>query len=127
MSSQVKPETNSNVIGQQVEVLAQAYLEQNGLQIIERNFNCKAGEIDLIGWLSNTLVFVEVRYRKSTEYGHPLETVTRSKQRKLILAAQYYLFRYKNRPPFSRFDVLSATGSISSLNWEWIQSAFQVQ
>ncbi|MFO1258421.1 MAG: YraN family protein [Gammaproteobacteria bacterium] len=127
MSFSVKGKFTSRLIGQQVEDFAAQYLSQQGIQILEKNFQCKAGEIDIVGRMANILVFVEVRYRRSREFGHPLETVTRAKQIKLIRTAQYYLQRFRNHPPDCRFDVISAIGSISQLDWEWIPNAFQVQ
>lgn len=127
MSYFVKGKFTSKLIGQQVEDLAAQYLSQRGLHVLEKNFQCKAGEIDLVCHIANRLVFVEVRYRHTSEFGHPLETVTRTKQMKLIRAAQYYLQRFRNTPPDCRFDVLSAIGPISQLDWEWIPNAFQVQ
>lgn len=127
MSYSLKGKFTSKHIGQQVEDLAAQYLSQRGLHILERNFQCKAGEIDLVGQISDSLIFIEVRYRYTREFGHPLETVTRSKQLKLIRTAQYYLQRFRNTPPDCRFDVLSAIGPLSELDWEWIPNAFQVQ
>ncbi|MCB1828205.1 MAG: YraN family protein [Coxiellaceae bacterium] len=77
--------------GEQKEQRAARYLQQQGLTLIESNFLCKMGEIDLIMQEGKTLVFVEVRYRQSNHYGSALESIDRNKQRKLHKTATYYL------------------------------------
>ncbi|WP_211454831.1 YraN family protein [Collimonas antrihumi] len=108
--------------GQMAEDRALAYLQQRGLKLIERNFRCKAGEIDLIlaEPASNLLVFVEVRQRNSQRYGGAAASVTRSKQAKLIIAAQIFLLRYAALPA-CRFDVIA----IEDDAIEWIKQAFE--
>jgi len=100
------------------------YLQQHGLKLIERNFRCKGGEIDLIlaqpTQASNLLVFVEVRQRSSPRYGGAAASVTRNKQAKLIVAAQVFLQRYAD-PPACRFDVIAIEGDAI----EWIRQAFE--
>lgn len=73
-----------------------------------------------------TLVFIEVRYRKETQLGSPLETVTRAKQRKLFRTAQFYLQqRYGNRWPPCRFDVIGISGELDNFpKIEWVSNAF---
>ncbi|AMP02146.1 hypothetical protein CAter282_4382 [Collimonas arenae] len=108
--------------GQAAEDMALAYLQQRGLQLVERNFRCKGGEIDLIlsePGPSHQLVFVEVRQRSSSRYGGAAASVTRSKQAKLIIAAQLFLQRYP-KPPACRLDVLAIDGE----RIEWIKNAF---
>ncbi|MFX7820786.1 YraN family protein, partial [Acinetobacter baumannii] len=70
---------------------ALVYLQQQGLRLLERNWRCKAGEIDLIMQDDATLVFVEVRRRKNDRFGGAAASVTWHKQQKLIRAAQWYL------------------------------------
>ncbi|GAC1317756.1 MAG: YraN family protein [Collimonas sp.] len=108
--------------GQMAEDRALAYLQQRGLKLIERNFRCKGGEIDLIlaEPASNLLVFVEVRQRNSQRYGGAAASVTRSKQAKLIIAAQVFLQRYAALPA-CRFDVIA----IEDDAIEWIKQAFE--
>lgn len=101
---------------------ALVYLQQRGLRLIERNFRCKGGEIDLIlaEPASNLLVFVEVRQRSSQRYGGAAASVTRAKQAKLIIAAQVFLQRHADLPP-CRFDVVA----IDDDAIEWIKQAFE--
>lgn len=112
--------------GAEAEKLAEAYLTGHGLVLLQRNFLCRQGEIDLVMEYRNILVFVEVRYRKSALFGSAAETVTASKQRKLILAAQYYLAKYpamQRRP--MRFDIIGISPiSTGEFNYTWLQNAF---
>lgn len=113
-------------VGAEAEKQAEAFLSQRGLTLLERNFLCRQGEIDLIMEHQNTLVFVEVRYRKSARFGSAAETVTASKQRKLLLAAQHYLTKHptlQRRP--MRFDILGITSTpTNGLDYTWLQNAF---
>lgn len=111
--------------GQTVEQAACRYLQQQGLAWIESNFNSRGGEIDLVMSDKDTLVFVEVRFRKTDFFGSPLESITVSKQKKLLRTAQLYLLvhrQWQNRP--CRFDVVAARPGESGLQFEWIQNAF---
>lgn len=103
------------------EDFACAYLTQQGLQLINRNYHSRYGEIDLIMQQQHILVFVEVRYRRSASHGSSAESVNFRKQQKIILTAQEYLQSLSNIP-ICRFDVLAITGAATV---EWIQDAFQ--
>ena len=80
-----------NKKGQLAEQLALNYLQQQGLSRLQENFSCKHGEIDLIMRDNEFIVFIEVRYRKKTQFGHPLETINRAKQKKIIKTIEYFL------------------------------------
>ena len=98
------------------------YLEERSYQVLERQYRCRWGEIDLIARDGVYLVFIEVKYRRDGRTGHPAESVGRQKQQKLIRAAQYYcLIRQipENHP--CRFDVVSILGD----QVEHIQHAFE--
>ena len=82
---------NKRAQGQYYEVAAENYLIRCGLTPIERNFVIKGGELDLIMQEGNTIVFVEVRYRKNQAYGHAAETVTANKMKTLIKTATVWL------------------------------------
>ena len=89
------------------ERLAAKYLEKKGYRILERNFRCRMGEIDLIALRGSDLVFTEVKLRKDASYGEAREFVTASKQRKLLLTAEYYLSaRPWAQDLQARFDVI---------------------
>ena len=112
--------------GQHAEQLACDYLRKQGLKTLARNYRCRRGEIDLVMGHGQTLVFVEVRYRKQTRFGSGAESVTATKQAKLISTAKYYLQEnpaYANRP--ARFDVVSITEQQPEPQIEWIPDAFQ--
>ena len=111
--------------GTKAEELAKQHLEQQGLVMLTRNFRCRRGEIDLIMRQGKTLVFVEVRYRKSAAFGSPAETVTKSKQQKIITAANYYLTGRGQHDMGCRFDVVAITGQHPA-KIEWITDAFQM-
>jgi putative endonuclease len=96
------------------------FLMQHGLQLITRNYHCRYGEIDLIMQHEETLVFVEVRYRRSTAYGSSAESINLRKQQRLILTGQHYLQTLLHIP-YCRFDVIAINGA----QVEWIQNAFQ--
>lgn len=96
-------------LGQEGEKLALQYLNKQGLVLIESNFRRPFGEIDLIMQDRATLVFVEVRSRKKNQFGGAAASITFAKQRRLTLAAQSYLTRYK-QPPLCRFDVIAIDG-----------------
>jgi len=94
---------------------------EKGLQLIQRNFSCKLGELDLIMQEGETLVFIEVRYRKSSAFGGSEASVSATKQKRLIRTAQLYLQqKHGNRPPMCRFDVIAISGD----NTNWIKNAF---
>ena len=89
------------------ERLAAEHLEKQGYRILERNFRCRMGEIDLIARRGNELVFTEVKLRKDASHGEAREFVTASKQRKLLLTAEYYLSaRPWAQNLQARFDVI---------------------
>jgi putative endonuclease len=111
--------------GRNAESLACRYLEARGLALIERNYQRRPGEIDLIMADSDSLVFVEVRYRRRTGFGSGAESVDRRKQMKISACAQLYLQAHPEmaaRP--CRFDVISISGEAGDPAVEWIQDAF---
>lgn len=117
-----KPKAKHLQTGEDAEKLALRYLQQQGLQWISSNYRCRYGELDLIMKDAASLVIVEVRFRKSQQFGGALASVTRNKQAKIIAATQYFLSTQKfNQLPI-RFDVIAVTGD-NELNW--IKNAFQ--
>lgn len=114
--------------GNQAEELAKNYLRKQGLRLIERQYRSKVGEIDLIMQDKQTLVFVEVRYRETDEFGTPEETITLPKQRRLIRTALLYQQTHDYTANLlSRFDVVAILGSGLNLKITWIPDAFGVQ
>lgn len=112
--------------GQQAELWASDYLQQQGLTLITKNYHCRRGEIDLIMQDGQSLVFVEVRYRKSARFGSALESVNHAKQKKLIFTAEHYLLQNKLSYSHYRFDVVAITPEQGKNNINWLKDAFQV-
>mgnify|MGYP001013580480 CR=1 FL=1 len=116
--------------GASVEAAARALLEQAGLRLVIGNANYRSGELDLVMRDGQSLVFVEVRYRRDDRFGGGAASVDQRKRRKLVLAAQLFLGahpalaahpHYANWP--CRFDVVDASGDPPVLNW--IPDAFR--
>jgi len=82
-----------HILGKNGEDEAVKYLEKQGYTIIERNFSCRQGEIDIIALDKNYLVFIEIKSRTSIEYGLPSESVTERKIKHMLKAIQYYLYK----------------------------------
>lgn len=100
-------------------------LRKKGLRLIERNYNCRFGEIDLVMQDGEYLVFVEVRLRKNTAYGAASETVDWRKQQKLRRTAEYYLLqRVGSVDTPCRFDIFAITGDPAAAETQWISNAF---
>lgn len=109
--------------GEAIERATADWLQKRGLRLVDRNQHAKGGEIDLVMRDGDTLAFVEVRHRADARYGHPLETVTFTKQRRLIRAARFYLLRNGLSCP-CRFDVVGVTGTPPQLEFTWVRAAF---
>jgi len=110
--------------GDDAETRAQHYLERQGLRTLQRNYFCRVGEIDIIMLHQDTLVFVEVRYRRQNRFGTAAESVTRTKQKKIIRAASHWLSSENRHNSPCRFDVLTLSGE-GEEQVEWITDAFQ--
>lgn len=111
--------------GRKAEQLARQLLEAQQLKFIDSNYHCRFGEIDLIMLdKNNTLVFVEVRYRKNQQFGGAIESITHSKQNKLRLTASHYLQK-KNSNKNARFDVVLLSSLSDNTQINWIKSAFE--
>jgi putative endonuclease len=107
--------------GAQAEDLACAHLVRAGLKLVTRNYRCPQGEVDLVMDDRDTLVFVEVRYRRSSAFGTPAETVDRRKQARLQAAAAHYLLTH-GAERACRFDVVAVSGQAARI--EWLRDAF---
>lgn len=115
---QAKDNDTTGARGREAEAAAAHFLEKQGLRVVDRNYRVRGGEIDLICRDGDTLVFVEVRARKNSDFGGAAASITPAKQHRLILAARHYL---GNRPPpRCRFDCVLFDGQ----RQEWIKNAF---
>ena len=106
--------------GPAAEALAARFLATRGLAIVGRNYRCRGGEIDIIARDGRTIVFVEVRLRRSAEYGGAAESITARKRRRLRLAAEHYLARLPSEPP-CRFDAILLDALLSE-RIEWLRA-----
>jgi putative endonuclease len=102
-----KPAASNQSVGALGEELAAAFLRQAGYRIVERNFRCKGGEADIVARDGKTLVFVEVKTRRSMSYGPPQLAVTPFKQRQISKAALTWLAKNRQQDAPARFDVIA--------------------
>ena len=111
--------------GDSAERIAETFLQGHGLTLVTRNYRCRFGEIDLIMRQRDTLVFIEVRLRRShkgNDFGGPAASITATKQSRIIAAAQHYLAGVKQLPP-CRFDAVLLNG-LNVKDVEWLPNAF---
>lgn len=101
-------EKYKKTIGNSGEDAAVKYLKKKGYIILERNFNIRGGEIDIIAKKDGYIVFTEVKTRSNEDYGGGLEAVNYTKQQRMLKAAQLYLMKYSDTP--ARFDVVVVNG-----------------
>jgi putative endonuclease len=101
------PDRSATAVGSAAERAAATFLHERGYHVLEHNFRCRGGEIDLIALDGGTLVFVEVKLRRTLARGAPIEAVTPQKQSRLARAAQSYLAFSGRVFPRIRFDVIS--------------------
>lgn len=112
-------------LGRQGEDLALAHLKNQQLTLLARNWHCRGGELDLVMLDGDTVVFVEVRYRKYEQFGGAIESIDQRKRSHLALAAQRYLLehpRWQSQP--CRFDVVILKPSHPTPCVEWLKNAF---
>jgi len=109
------------VRGAAAEELAAVFLEGRGLRIVERNYRCRFGEIDLVARSGAVLVFVEVRARQSEAFGGAAGSITAAKRRRLVAAARHYLAKHRVSRA-CRFDVVLLRGREQEI--EWLADAF---
>lgn len=115
----------SLTLGARGEMAGAAYLARNGYRILESNYRCPLGEIDLVAERQGRLVFVEVKTRQNHDFGLPEESVHETKQRKLVRLAQFYLKEKKEKERPISFDVLAVTWDLpGEPDFKLIQDAF---
>ena len=116
---------NKRVFGTNTELLACRYLQDNGAKIIERNFRCRFGEVDIIAKDEKYLCFIEVKYRTDERFGSPAEAVTYKKQKHICKVSNFYLYsNYKSLDIPIRYDVITISQTDNILNFRWIKNAF---
>ena len=96
----------TNPIGKKGEDIAATFLRQKGYQILDRNFQGRQGEIDIIAKKDSVLVFVEVKTRRSAQFGTPFEATSHTKLSSLLITAQLYVSQHNNLPEAQRVDAI---------------------
>jgi len=114
------------IFGQQSEALTVKYLKKRGYKIIAQNYRTKLGEIDIIAREKETLVFVEVKARRSAKFGSPKAAVTLPKQRKISMVALAYLKATQQLQAAARFDVVSVDYTPAQPVIELVKNAFEL-
>jgi putative endonuclease len=114
-------------IGDRGEELAASFLEKHGIRVVERNFRCKGGEVDIVARDGNTVVFVEVKTRRNLAYGVPQLAITPFKQRQISKAALTWLAKKRQHNAPARFDVIAILlESEHTFSIEHIRDAFEL-
>lgn len=116
------PESKRDV-GIYGEETAVTFLKKEGYKLIERNYRSPFGEVDIIAEEDGFLVFVEVKFRKTSSFGSPLDAITRDKKRHIIRSALYYLKTTGQTTRRVRFDVLG----ISNAEPKLVKNAFLIE
>ena len=112
--------------GARAEAVARAHLLKAGLREVAANAGCRLGELDLVMLDRDTLVFVEVRYRRDDAFGGGAASVDARKRRKLVLAARQFLLSHPAHADAPcRFDVVEAEGDPGAPRLHWIRDAFR--
>ncbi|NOZ21869.1 MAG: YraN family protein [Planctomycetes bacterium] len=111
-------------LGKRGEEAAVRYLKKNGYRILERNFCCRTGEIDVVASEGDTICFVEVKSRRSNKSGLPEYAITKMKKRRIVNAALFYLTRKRVQDADCRFDVMSIVMGEAEPEIELYKGAF---
>lgn len=120
---------SARATGNRCEAIALAYLERAGLRLLARNFTCRYGEIDLVMRDVETVVFVEVRYRRgvrgASTFGDGVDSVSATKRARLVRAAGLFLAAQPRLAQHTcRFDVLGVAGDVAAPVLDWRRNAF---
>lgn len=117
----------NKLLGAFGEDMACNYLEAHGYKVLERNFSCKAGELDIIAFDGDSIAFIEVKCRTSTSYGNPSEAVSYYKQNRIVKAALFFMTKHKIFDYMCRFDVIEVLtdSTKEGTNINLIKNAFE--
>lgn len=119
--------SNSISVGKQAELQACQFLQTSGLFLLEQNFKCPMGEIDLIMQDKDEIVFIEVRLRSNLNYGDAVESVSQHKQKKILKTANLYLQKNNLFDKVNcRFDIIGIHPNLKIDKIEWIKNAFEL-
>lgn len=114
------------LLGKEGERVAELYLQKKGYKLVERNYRCSGGELDLVVLDRRVVVFVEVKTRTGIGFGSPLEAVEFHKQRRMIRAAQFFLAEKNLQQRDARFDVVGVSWPGREPVVEHIENAFEL-
>jgi putative endonuclease len=114
------------ILGKEGERIAELFLKKKGYKLVERNYRCAAGELDLVMLDRRVIVFVEVKTRTGSGYGTPLEAVAVRKQKKMIYVAEFFLSAKKLSQREARFDVVGVSWPGAQPLVEHIENAFEL-
>jgi len=119
---------NNTQTGAWAEDIAWHHMQQHGWQLVQRNFFCKGGELDIIARYQDTLAFVEVKYRRTCVMGGAIASLSLAKQKHLIHSAKVFLQRYPHLAQLNcRFDLIAISGANSphsQVQIQWLDNAF---
>lgn len=120
-------QNQKQILGKEGERVAESYLKEKGYRLVERNYRCPVGEVDLIALDRGVIVFVEVKTRSDDRFGTPLESVHLRKQRKMIKAALFFLSQRRLHHRQARFDVIGISLKDPEPVIEHIVNAFDLR
>ncbi len=116
---------NKRRTGEGIEALVCDHITDLGAAVLEKNFRCRFGEVDIIARDGKYLCFIEVKYRKDIRYGSPQEAVTSSKQKHICNVSKFYLYsKYKSFDVPVRYDVIAVSPKDNIYTINWIKNAF---
>ncbi len=117
---------NKRELGEEIEILVCDHLTLQGAHILERNYRCRQGEVDIIALDGRYLCFIEVKFRNNPKYGEPQEAVNRSKQKRICNVSEFYLYsKYKSFDVPVRYDVIAVSPNDGMYTLNWIKNAFE--
>lgn len=119
-------QNQKQILGKEGERIAEEYLRKKGYRLVERNYRCPVGEVDLIALDRRVVVFVEVKTRSDDRFGAPLESVHWHKQKKMMKAALFFLSQHRLHQRDARFDVIGISFVGREPMVEHIQNAFDL-
>lgn len=122
----MSPDHSKQVLGKEGERVAERYLQNKGYVLVERNYRCHGGELDLIVLDRRVVVFVEVKTRKGRGFGSPFDAIEARKQRRMIRAAQFFLSQKGLHQRDARFDVVGVSWPGREPIVEHIENAFEL-
>ena len=126
LSRRVSVSKERQILGNEGERIAESYLKEKGYRLVERNYRCPVGELDLIALDRRVIVFVEVKTRSDDRFGTPLESVHLRKQKKMIKAALFFLSQRRLHHREARFDVVGISLVDRKPMVEHVKNAFEL-